>query len=154
MKITDEEVVQQIIETPYLQYYLGYEEYSDKKPFDPSLMVYFRRRFTAEDLALINEKMLENHRKQIENNSNKKSDDDNNPPSTSNKGKLIVDASCAPADIKYPTDLNLINEAREKAEKIIDVLHEPLIGQEKKVRTYRKRARREYLNTAKSKKVG
>jgi len=26
-----------------------------------------------------------------------------------NRGKLILDASCAPADISYPTDLNLLN---------------------------------------------
>ena len=29
-------------------------------------------------------------------------------------GKLLVDATCAPADVAYPTDLNLLNEAREK----------------------------------------
>ena len=26
-----------------------------------------------------------------------------------NQGKLIIDATCAPADISYPTDLNLLN---------------------------------------------
>ena len=40
-----------------------------------------------------------------------------------NQGKLILDATCAPADIKYPTDLGLLNQAREHTEKIIDVLH-------------------------------
>jgi hypothetical protein len=33
---------------------------------------------------------------------------------TSNQGKLLLDATCAPADISYPTDLSLLNEAREK----------------------------------------
>ena len=32
----------------------------------------------------------------------------------SNKGQLILDATCAPADIRYPTDLGLLNDAREK----------------------------------------
>ena len=27
-----------------------------------------------------------------------------------NQGKLIIDATCAPADISYPTDLNLLNQ--------------------------------------------
>jgi hypothetical protein len=47
-----------------------------------------------------------------------------------NQGKLIVDASCAPADIRYPNDLSLLKEAREKSERIIDQLHEPLKGKE------------------------
>jgi len=64
-----------------------------------------------------------------------------------------VDTSCAPADIRYPTDLNLLNEAREKSERIIDRLHEPLRGVEKKVRTYRQRARRDYLRAAKKRKL-
>jgi hypothetical protein len=71
-----------------------------------------------------------------------------------NQEKLIVDASCTPADIRYPTDLSLLNEAREKSEKIIDRLHEPLRGEEKKPRTYRKRARRDYLKAAKKRNLG
>jgi hypothetical protein len=71
-----------------------------------------------------------------------------------NQGKLIVDASCAPADIRYPTDLGLLNEAREKSEGIIDRLHEPLRGEEKKPRTYRERARRDYLKAAKRRNLG
>ncbi len=50
----------------------------------------------------------------------KKSSEINEPK---NQGKLILDATCAPADIKYPTDLGLLNQAREHTEKIIDVLH-------------------------------
>lgn len=65
----------------------------------------------------------------------------------------MVDASCAPADIRYPTDISLLNEAREKTESIIDVLHKPLKGKEPKVRTYRQKARKEYLNIAKRRKV-
>ena len=65
----------------------------------------------------------------------------------------MVDASCAPADIRYPTDISLLNEAREKTESIIDTLHEPLKGKEAKARTYRQKARKEYLNVAKKRKV-
>ena len=63
-----------------------------------------------------------------------------------------MDATVAPADIKYPTDVNLLNEAREKTEAIIDTLHEPLRGEEVKVRTYRRRARQDYLRFAKKRK--
>jgi len=41
---SDEEITLQIQENPYLQYFCGYVGYDDSKlPFDPSLMVYFRR---------------------------------------------------------------------------------------------------------------
>ena len=48
------------------------------------------------------------------------------PPSTG--GTLMVDGTCVPADIAYPTDLRVPNHAREIAEYIIDVLHEPHVG--------------------------
>lgn len=72
----------------------------------------------------------------------------------SNQGKLIVDATCTPADIAFPTDLSLLNEAREKSEAIIDAMHELLIGIRKKPRTYRQKARKAYLAVAKQKKPG
>jgi IS5 family transposase len=68
------------------------------------------------------------------------------------KGKLLLNATCAPANIKYPTDLSLLNEAREKTEKTIDALYNPDLGLAKKPRTYRKLARRDYLKIAKQRK--
>jgi hypothetical protein len=79
------------------------------------------------------------------------SEDDDTP---SNQGTLIVDATCTPADVAYPTDLNLLNEAREKTEEMIDVMHAPFVGLESKPRTYRQEARKAYLAVAKQKKPG
>ena len=42
---------------------------------------------------------------------------------------------------------------RDKLEHIIDVLHAPLKRREKKPRTYRRNARRDYLNVAKKKRA-
>jgi hypothetical protein len=47
-----------------------------------------------------------------------------------------------------------LNESRENLEKIIDILHEPLKGTEKKVRTYRQQARKDYLKVAKTTQSG
>lgn len=41
-----------------------------------------------------------------------------------NKGELLLDTTCAPADIAYPTDLSILYQDREKLEQIIDTLHE------------------------------
>ena len=69
-----------------------------------------------------------------------------------NKGKLLLDATCIPQDIRYPTDLSLLNEAREKTEGMIDRMHEANGKEGKKPRTYRKRARKEYVTLAKQRK--
>jgi len=147
--LSDRETVLQIQENPYLQYFLGFPEYLDEVPFDPSLMVHFRKRFDKEDLAKINEAIVSKARSSQKTEKTSSSDDDQSPP---NQGKLIMDATCTPADITHPTDLKLLNEAREKTEEIIDALHEPFIGTRKKPRTYRQKARQDYLAVAKQKK--
>ena len=142
---SDEEVALQIQETAYLQFFCGYTEYNDEKPpFDPSLMVYFRKRLTPEILGEINEMIIRNS----ETEEKSDNDDESNPPS--NSGTMIVDATCAPSQIKYPQDTELLNEAREITEEVIDELHIP--GNGKKPRTYRKKARKQYLHIARSKK--
>jgi len=74
----------------------------------------------------------------------------NNPDTGENKGRIIFDATACPQDIAYPTDLNLLSEAREKTEQLIDLLYTPDLH-EKKPRTYRQVARKRYLQTAQKK---
>ncbi|MDG5857221.1 transposase, partial [Clostridium beijerinckii] len=76
--------------------------------------------------------------------------DDGNDSDQSNQGTIIIDATCTPADITYPQDLNLLNSAREKLEGYIDQLHNP--SESKKPRTYRKIARKDFLNVSKARK--
>lgn len=71
-----------------------------------------------------------------------------------NVGTMMVDATACPQDIAYPTDLNLINDAREKSEELIDLLYELAKEAGKcdnKPRTYREIARKEYLKVAQKK---
>ena len=60
------------------------------------------------------------------------------------RGKLIIDATVAEQAIRYPTDLGTLNEAREISEKLIDRLY-PMSGLQKKPRTYRQKARQDFL---------
>lgn len=55
-----------------------------------------------------------------------------------------MDATVAPQKIAWPTDLNLLNEARENTEAMIDALCKER-GLKKEPRTYRKLARKAYL---------
>ena len=73
------------------------------------------------------------------------------PAPIKHAGKLIVDATACPQDISYPTDLNMLNDSREKAEELIDFLYNPA-RHDKKPRTYRDNARKAYLKTAQKKR--
>ena len=53
--LTDRETVEAIRENPYLQFFLGCEEFSQDYPFDASLMVDFRKRFGEEGMQRIGE---------------------------------------------------------------------------------------------------
>ena len=151
---SDEETALMIQENPYLQYFCGYPGYDDEKlPFDPSLMVYFRKRLTPEVLGEINEMIVRDAKeRQVKEAESKDDDDDSDgqPGTGGNSGTMIVDATCAPSNIRYPQDVSLLNEARENAEKLLDVLHDPADG--KKPRTYRKRARKDYLKYTRCRK--
>ncbi len=166
--LSDRETVQQIQENMYMQFFLGYSSFSDEPPFDPSLFVEFRKRLGIEQINKINDMILglgsdrqnTNENSSIQN----KVDVVGNHTSTKQKtgelvshsGKMITDATACPQDIAYPTDLNLLNDAREKSQLLIDTLYTKELHK-KKPRTDRKKARKQYLLTAqkkvKSKKV-
>jgi len=144
----DAEMPLQIQENPYLQYFCGLPEYTDKKPFDSSLMVYFRKRLTPELLGEINEMIIAKSEQKTK--KPPKSDhDDNQAGGSDNSGTLIVDSTCAPQNVRYPQDTSLLNEARENLEQMIDDMHNS--GDGEKPRTYRQKARREHLIIARKK---
>ena len=119
--ISDRETVEQIRENPYLQYFIGQSSYSNEAPFDPSLLVHFRQRISVDIVNKINQEMVKRIGETAAGESEKKKlEAESNLPK--NRGKLILDATCAPADISYPTDLGLLNAARKHTEKIIDSL--------------------------------
>jgi transposase, IS5 family len=155
LRMSDEETVEQIRENPYLQYFLGLKQYEDKAVFHPTMFVHFRKRLPEDVILRINdliaEKAISDAKKRTEKNTDK--DDDAPGGGTKNKGKLLVDATCAPEDINYPTDLKLLNNAREKSEEIIDTLHKAMPKGKRKPRTYRQKARQDFLKVSKSRKV-
>jgi len=167
--LTDRETVEAIQENPYLQFFIGLEEFTQEKPFDASLMVDFRKRFGEEGMQRIAEAIaLASLPQETEAQSDQDDDQGDNDPGENtnsntsttnagektNRGKLIADATCAPADIRYPTDTSLLNEAREKTDALIDALQEPLVGKQPRPRTYRQKARRQFVAFVKQKKPG
>ncbi|MDJ0591743.1 MAG: IS5 family transposase [Pleurocapsa sp. MO_226.B13] len=150
---SDRETVEQIRENPYLQYFLGISSYSNAAPFDASMMVYFRERIDQKLVNKINQKMVKNHTEKEEESQGRKKNEREEDELKKNKGKLILDATCAPADITYPNDLGILNQARRQTEKIIDSLYKSCqIKRAKKPRTYRKKAKKDYLKVAKKRR--
>lgn len=140
---TDEKTVENIGENPYLQYFLGLHEFQTEPLFDPSMMTYFRKRFTAEDIAAINEEL---YRRTYP-------PKDEPPHDGENSGTLVLDATVAPADVRYPTDLSLLNECRENVEKLIDGVWEQTRKNGHKTSYSRKKACKHYLKVAKQRKA-
>lgn len=146
--LSDIETVEMIAENPYMQYFIGLESFSKKAPMEASLLTWFRKRISPEMLSEINDYII--GRKVIE--EKKKDPPDDAPPTggntgedDQNKGMLILDATCVPSDIRFPTDISLLNEGRECLEEIIDELHELGATDGVKPRTYRQVARQDYL---------
>ena len=176
--LTDVECVAEIQENPYMQYFLGLQRFQQEPLFDSSMMVHFRKRFPAEEVSRINEyictgKWPEKEPEdaaQPEQDEEDQDDDHKQPPKSlrgkknpntskkkqkrqkKNKGKLIMDATVAPSDIKYPTDIDLLNQCRTHLEKAVDLfwVQVPHIGH--KLPYSPKKARKSYLNISKSKK--
>ena len=167
--LSDEETVAQIQENPYLQYFAGLSGYQMQAPFAPSLFVEIRKRMGQEVFehfhgAIIEAVETAKKKSAVRNQAEKPepppSDDDDHSPGSavkdpqeepSQQGKLILDATVCEQAIRYPTDLSLLNEAREFSEQIIDKLY-PLT--ELKPRTYRQQARKAYLAIAKQRRPG
>ena len=163
--ISDVETIEQLWENPYLQYFVGMSEYCERAPFDASMMVHFRKRIDMSLVAGINESLV-NARlasaeseptdaspkaSRVDGESAEPDDRDDEPPG--NSGQLLLDTTCAPADIRYPTDLSLLNEARAWSERLIDELYDALKPTKlNKPRTHRQVDRRRYLAIVRKKR--
>jgi transposase, IS5 family len=179
--LSDRETVLQTQENVFLQYFLGYSSFTNEAPFVASLFVEIRERLSLDILSSISdivvahcfEKVTEMPAIDLVNDdegiaadqpsdtgaagdqiqkeapliecSNEKS------AVVTNKGKLLMDATVAPQNITYPTDLKLLNAARQKSESLIDKLYDKAIHGDEKVRTYRVIARKDFLNAARKK---
>ena len=169
--LSDEETVAQIQENPYLQYFVGLSGYQMKAPFAPSLFVEIRKRMGAQAFEIFHDAIIEavevaKKKPASRTRSDKPppaapEDDDHGSGSAvtdlqdqaSQQGKLILDATVCEQAIRYPTDLSLLNEARQFSEQIIDRLYAQSVWTIKP-RTYRDKARKAYLAIAKQRRPG
>ena len=143
--LTDEELVEQIKENPYLQFFIGLEACQCSAPFDPSMMVHFRKRLQKWVVNDCNKRIVPHglnviHSFAVDENDDHDSTNGGGAGSAAdqkidsktprpNQGSLLIDATCVPADIRHPTDLSLLNVGRELTETLIDAMHSQVRGQ-------------------------
>lgn len=160
-RYSDEETIEQIQMNPYYQYFVGFKAFQKEPAFCPTLFVDIRKRMDdkvykefekslTDEVEKIQSKKVAEQKSEII--PGKNPDKKEEPKNTGNKGTLIVDATIADQDIRYPTDLSLLNEGREISEKIIDELYKQS-SRTKKPRTYRKIARKAFITCAKQKRL-
>ncbi|POR03569.1 hypothetical protein AU468_05255 [Alkalispirochaeta sphaeroplastigenens] len=100
--------MEQIRENPYLQYFLGYTLFSDDRPFDPSMMVHFRKRTSGEILSEINDLIVATQ--------SEDTGDDGDPPLQKNQAtKATVRRNLETIRSRYRSDLTRMerNQARD-----------------------------------------
>jgi hypothetical protein len=132
-QVSDEEILQLIIESPYLQYFIGLAQFTTTAPFETSSLARVRERLGEKTFAEFEKTLIATlvEKKLIQ-----------------PKG-LLVDATVYESDIAYPTDCGLLENARQFCVKQIQHLSQVA---ETKVRTYCRVARRAYLNFTKKKR--
>src|SRR5690554_6376755 len=106
--LSDQEPVNEISETPYMQYFLGLPAFIQEPPFNASLAVHSRKRLRKNVINRVNEMIAKAYAKPKSDDNNTSSGEmhskgsDTSTPTgdeqVSNAGRLILDATCVPAD--------------------------------------------------------
>lgn len=162
MNLSDEETILAIQENPYMQYMLGLSEYTEAPVFDPSLFVTIRKRLQISDLNGFTDALLKlNIRREDSARNDKEDSGDNREDSgdsdtfidssgTLHKDSMKIDATCCDAEVRYPTDVDLLEDGSRVINRYIGKLckrfHLPLPS------TFGKQARKVYLGLVKLKK--
>lgn len=119
---SDRELVEEITENPYFQYFIGLPGYQTESPLMPSLLVEFRECLIDGILGEINEMIIANNIPDDPLLGGGSSPDMPKADAVGNNGMLLLDVACTPQDISFSQDVNILNEARESPEGVIDDL--------------------------------
>lgn len=174
LSLSDRETIQMIQENPYMQYFVGLSEFTDKPIFDPSLFTTIRKRIGEEDFNAMSVSLLEKQIKQMEESEKSQQDDgEGDQPEVNaseekdepekedlgaeftdeqgrlHKGVLKIDATCSDAEVRYPVDADIVHDGCKVINRYIDRICS-LFGLKRPVSHY-KTARYEYLQLIKKK---
>jgi hypothetical protein len=171
-RLSDQDTIEMIQENPYMQYLCGLGEFTDQPIFDSSLFVDLRKRISDNDISKMTEALLKREQQMKEDMRKHKEDEARNrgeePPAAhavdenasaftdskgrEHKGVLKIDATCADAEVRYPVDVDIIDDGCRVIDRFIrrickaDSISVPY--------TYYGKARNAYRYLVKMKKKG
>ena len=102
-KLSDEKTIQAIQENPYMQYLLGLEKFTEKPVFVPELFVLVRKRLDHDFFNMLTLMLAETDGSKPK---KEHTDEDGND----HGGTMKIDATCCDAEVRYPTDSNLLED--------------------------------------------
>jgi hypothetical protein len=131
--LSDRELVAEVLENPYMQAFCGFRSMATEDVLDASTLAKIRGKLGLSFFRYMEEKTYEVliERRIIR------------------KKGMLLDATVFPEAIKYPNDVGLLNDVREWLVRSIHKLGKALGV--KRPRTYKRKARQEYLKFAKKK---
>ena len=143
--LSDEKTIQAIQENPYMQYLLGLPKFTEKPVFVPELFVQIRKRLDYEFFNLLTLLLSEADGSKPKKVHTEEGGNDHG-------GTMKVDATCCDAEVRYPTDYNLLEDGSE----LIDRLLDKFCARHKagKPRTHRVEARQAFISLTKKKRKG
>ena len=156
--LDDRETIETIRENMYIQYFLGLCEYTYYDVFDRSLFTTLRYRMgedkfdamTCELIKIVDASRQSQNKTKSHEGTQEETTPEQSKDLQKNQGKLLLDATVADQMIVFPTDFGLISNSRQESERIIDIICDALNIE--KPRTYRRNARKAYLDLAKKKR--
>jgi IS5 family transposase len=144
-KLSDGKTILAIQENPYMQYLLGLEKFTEKPVFVPELFVLIRKRLDHDFFNMLTLMLAE-----ADGSMPKKeyTDEDGND----HGGTMKIDATCCDAEVRHPTDANLL----EDGSRLIDRLLDKFCARHKirKPQTHRMEARHAFITLTKKRRRG
>lgn len=143
--LSDEKTIQAIQENPYMQYLLGLPAFTEKPIFVPELLVLVRKRLDHDFFNMLTLMLAETDGSCPK--AERKDEDEND-----HGGTMKIDATCCNAEVRYPTDSNLL----EDGSKLIDRLLDKFCNRHhiSKPQTHRVEARKAFITLTKKKCKG
>lgn len=156
--LDDRETIETIRENMYMQYFLGLCEYTYYNVFDRSLFTTLRYRMgedkfdamTCELIKIVDASRHSQNKTKSHEGTQEETTPEQSKELQKNQRKLLLNATVADQMIVFPTDFGLISNSRQESERIIDIICDALNIE--KPRTYRRNARKAYLDLAKKKR--
>ena len=105
--LSDEKTIQAIQENPYMQYLLGLPKFTENPVFVPELFVQIRKRLDHEFFNLLTLLLSEAD-------GSKPKKVHTNEDGNDHGGTMKVDVTYCNAEVRYPTDYNLLEDGSEQ----------------------------------------